>query len=498
MLLLGYDLGSSSVKTTLLDAGTGRVLASATSPETEMTMTAHQAGWAEQDPEIWWEHIVKATRKMLGKCQVAPQDIRAIGIAYQMHGLVVVDKHQQLLRPAIIWCDSRAVNIGDLAFADLGQTRCLTHLLNSPGNFTASKLRWVKENEPELFAKVDRFMLPGDYIALRMTGETTTTASGLSEGILWDFLANQPADLLLDYYGIPPHLLPQIVPTFAPQGQLTSQAASELGLAPGTPITYRAGDQPNNAYSLNVLNPGEIAATAGTSGVVYGINDHYTHDPASRVNTFLHVNHTQLKPSTGTLLCINGTGSQNAWLRHQVFTHQGQSLGYDAINQLAAQAPAGSGGVVVLPFGNGAERPLANRELGGSIHGLQFNRHTQAHLARAAQEGIAAALRYGTDLMASLGIQARTVRAGDANMFLSPIFAQTFANFTGAVVELYNTDGSQGAARAAGVGAGIYSSFTESFTGLERTRSIEPQPSEQDHYEAIYQHWLVQLNRELA
>jgi xylulokinase len=498
MFLLGYDLGSSSVKTTLLDAHTGRPVASATSPETELAMIAHQPGWAEQDPEMWWEHIVKATRQVLEKSQVGPQDIRAIGIAYQMHGLVLIDKAQQVLRPAIIWCDSRAVGIGERAFAALGPNRCLVHLLNSPGNFTASKLRWVQENEPALFDRVDKFMLPGDYIALRLTGEATTTASGLSEGILWDFSANAPADLLLQHYGIPPHLVPRVVPTFAVQGQLTAEAARELGLAPGTPITYRAGDQPNNAYSLKVLYPGEIAATAGTSGVVYGINDQYTYDPESRVNTFVHVNHTKDKPSTGTLLCVNGTGSQNSWLRRTVFTHQGQALDYVAINQLAAQTPVGSGGIVMLPFGNGAERPLANRELGGSIHGLQFNLHTQAHLARAAQEGIAAALRYGTDIMASLGIQTRTVRAGDANMFLSPIFAQTFANFTGAVVELYNTDGSHGSARAAGVGAGIYHNFEESFVGLGHNRSIEPQTQEKDQYEEVYQRWLAQLKKEMG
>jgi xylulokinase len=498
MFLLGLDLGSSSVKSTLLAAETGQVVASATSPQTEMPMQAFQPGWAEQDPEMWWEHIVKATRQVLAKARVPATEIKGIGLAYQMHGLVLVDRHHRALRPSIIWCDSRAVGIGDRAFADLGQAFCLSRLLNSPGNFTASKLRWVAEHEPELLAKAAHFMLPGDYVALRLTGEVVTTASGLSEGILWDFSQHAPAHFLLDHYGLPTHLLPRIVPTFGPQGQVTAQAAAELGLAPGTPVAYRAGDQPNNAYSLNVLYPGEVAATAGTSGVVYGINDQFTYDPQSRVNTFVHVNHTASQPSTGTLLCVNGTGSQNSWLRRTVFGSTGEPLGYEAINQLAAQAPPGSAGVVVLPFGNGAERPLANRELGGSIHGLQFNLHTQAHLARATQEGIAAALRYGTDLMGGLGIRCQTVRAGDANMFLSPIFAQTFANFTGATVELYNTDGAQGAARGAGVGVGIYPNHQAAFVGLARTRTVEPQTQEKDRYEEIYQHWLQRLERELA
>ncbi|MCU0450048.1 MAG: FGGY family carbohydrate kinase [Bernardetiaceae bacterium] len=498
MYLLGYDLGSSSLKATLLRADTGQVVASAQSPATEMGMQAPQPGWAEQDPALWWQHLVAATQQLAAAHPQAAAQVKAIGIAYQMHGLVVVNRQGQVLRPAIIWCDSRAVPLGEAAFAQLGPERCLRHLLNSPGNFTAAKLRWVQQNQPELFAQIDKMMLPGDYLGYRLTGELGTTASGLSEGILWDFPAEAPAQLLLDHWQLPAHLLPPLLPTFGPQGQLLASVATELGLPAGTPVTYRAGDQPNNAYSLQVWQPGEVAATAGTSGVVYGINNAFRYDPASRVNTFLHVTHQAAQPATGTLLCVNGTGSQNSWLRANLFAQAGAALPYPQINQLAGQVPPGSEGLVVLPFGNGAERPLGNRDLGGSLHGLQFNSHTRAHVARAAQEGIAAALRYGVDIMRGLGIEARTVRAGDANMFLSPIFAQTFANFTGSVVELYNTDGSQGAARAAGVGAGIFASHAEAFAGLARTRTIEPEVAQTERYQAIYARWLACLERELA
>ncbi len=491
MYLLGYDIGSSFIKASVIEAATGKLVAAAAAPSVEMSMIAHQPGWAEQEPQTWWENAKAATRQLGQKVDL--HQIRAIGISYQMHGLVVVDKNHRVLRPAIIWCDSRAVTIGEEAFEQLGEEKALSHLFNSPGNFTASKLRWVQQNEPNLYGQIHKCMLPGDYLALCLTGEVTTTASGLSEGILWDFQEEKPADLLLSYYQISTDLLPTIQPTFAPQGFVSRQVAGELGLTAGIPVAYRAGDQPNNAFSLNVLEPGEIAATAGTSGVVYGITDQKQYDQASRVNSFLHVNHAAQAPRYGTLLCINGTGILNSWLRKNA----ANSMGYDQINELAASVPVGSGGLVTLPFGNGAERVLENRLVGASVQSLNFNTHTQAHLLRSAQEGIVFALNYGVDVMKTLGVQPRTVRAGDANMFLSPLFGEAFATVTGAVVELYNTDGAQGAARAAGIGAGIYKTPAEAFQNLKTTRVIEPNLKLKDAYEQAYLQWLTCLERML-
>ncbi|WP_026462631.1 xylulokinase [Adhaeribacter aquaticus] len=500
MYLLGYDIGSSSVKATLLEASSGKAVASAFAPEVEMEMLVQNEGWAEQDPNRWWQYIKETTQRVLQATGIQAADVKAIGIAYQMHGLVVVDKNQNVLRPSIIWCDSRAVQIGNQAFIDLGAEQCLGSYLNSPGNFTASKLKWVKENEPDIYAQIDKFMLPGDFIAMKLSGKAQTTASGLSEGILWNFKENRPAFELLEYYGIDANLIPEIVPTFSRQAEVSEVAAQELGLAPGTPIGYRAGDQPNNAYSLGVLNPGEIAATAGTSGVIYGINQTPAYDPASRVNGFLHVNSTETNPITGTLLCINGTGILNSWLRKNLFTSEKYKYqySYPEINDIASQAPIGADGLTILPFGNGAERILQNKQVGATITGLSLTTHTRGHLARAAQEGIIFALRYGFDIMNKMGIKAKTVKAGDANMFLSPLFAQAFATVTDTVVELYNTDGSQGAARAAGVGAGIYPDYASSFVGLTCTRSLEPQKELQSLYEEIYQRWLKVLENQLA
>ncbi|WP_167606055.1 xylulokinase [Maribellus sediminis] len=491
MHLLGFDIGSSSVKVSLIQGETGAVVASSFYPKQEMKITAHKAGWAEQAPELWWENLKLALADVLNASKVDRESIEAIGISYQMHGLVMVDKNQEVIRPSIIWCDSRAAAIGDRAFEEIGGQRCLTNLLNSPGNFTASKLKWVKDNEPELFARVHKIMLPGDYIAMKLTGAAQTTVSGLSEGIMWNFKENRLADLLFDNYGFSSEIIPEIVPTFVNSGQLSESAAMELGLSTKTKVSYRAGDQPNNALSLNVLNPGEIATTAGTSGVVYGVSDEVKYDPQSRVNTFAHVNHSDVDPRLGVLLCINGTGILNAWLKRMI----GESVSYEEMNELAAGAPIGSAGVSILPFGNGAERVLNNKNIGSQISGVNFNIHKKGHLLRAAQEGIVFSFKYGMDIMANIGINASVIRAGKANMFLSPIFRNTLAGISGATIELYNTDGSVGAARGAGVGSGYYKSFEEAFTNLKKLEVIEPDSSKSAEYTDAYENWKIQLEK---
>ena len=488
MYLLGYDIGSSSVKASLIDAQSGKCLSSAFAPEKEAPIVSRRPGWAEQEPASWLDYLKTATAAVLDAARArvrgfSPADIGAIGISYQMHGLVCVDKDLQVLRPSIIWCDSRAVPYGQQAFERLGADWCLSHLLNSPGNFTAAKLAWVKENESELFGRIWKVMLPGDYVAAYLTGEVCTTAEGLSEGIFWDFVEDRPSTRLLDYFGFEASVLPDVRPTFGVQGRLTAAAAAELGLQAGTPVTYRAGDQPNNALSLGVLNPGEIASTAGTSGVVYGVIGAVAHDPLSRVNVFAHVNHTASDPRLGVLLCINGTGILNAWMRRTV----APDLSYPQMNEAAATVPVGSDGVAILPFGNGAERMLENRDCGCSLHGVNFNRHGRAHFLRAAQEGIVFSFQYGIEIMETMGLKVDRIHAGLANMFQSPLFRETLSGVSGAVIELYDTDGAAGAARGAGIGAGIYSEPKEAFSTLERLAVVEP--ARQDEYRAAYEQW---------
>jgi len=491
MCLLGCDIGSSSVKVSIVDSGTGKTIGSEFYPKEEASIKALRPGWAEQDPASWWEYLKMALKGALEKAAIQGTDIRAIVISYQMHGLVVVDKKLEVLRPSIIWCDSRAVPYGERAFKKLGEEYCLSHLLNSPGNFTAAKLAWIKENEPQLFRSIYKFMLPGDYIAMRLTGEPVTTVSGLSEGIFWDFKNNRVSEELMDYFGFDHDLISTIRPTFGEQGEVTAAVAAELGLKKGTPVTYRAGDQPNNALSLNVLNPGEIAATGGTSGVVYGVNGSVNYDTLSRVNTFAHVNHTSDQTRLGVLLCINGTGILNSWVKRNVAP---EGITYPELNKLAETIAIGSEGLSILPFGNGAERMLRNRQTDCSIEGLNFNIHTKAHIARAAQEGIVFSFKYGMDIMRDMGIDIRVIRAGDANMFLSPVFREALAGVTGAVIELYDTNGAVGAAKGAGMGAGIYQTAAEAFESLEKTDVIEPDAFKADKYCAAYSNWKERLD----
>ena len=487
--LLGFDVGSSSVKASLVDVDNGQMVATAFYPEKEAPIKAVKAGWAEQDPEMWWTNAKLALSKIMAEADAKGSDIKAIGISYQMHGLVCVDKQQKVLRDSIIWCDSRAVPYGEKAFKDLGSEKCLSHLLNSPGNFTAAKLAWVKENEPELFSNIYKVMLPGDYLAMKLSGEINTTISGLSEGMMWDFKEKRPAKFLFDYYGFAEDTIADIVPTFAVQSVVSKAAAEETGLAEGTPISYRAGDQPNNALSLNVFNPGEIASTAGTSGVVYGVLGDVNYDPKSRVNTFAHVNYTEELDRLGVLLCINGTGILNAWVHRNITP----DLSYAEMNELAAQAPIGSDGVTISPFGNGAERVLENKEVGCQIKGINFNKHNRTHIVRAAQEGIVFSFCYGMEIMQQMGMDIKKIHAGKANMFLSPLFRDTLASTSGATIELLETDGSVGAAKGAGMGAGIYKDNVEAFSTLKRIAAIEPDTAKAQQYKEAYERWKENL-----
>lgn len=492
MLLLGLDIGTSSIKASVVDAQTKKVISSAQYPDVESAISSPQAGWAEQDPEMWWEHTQKAIERVNTSGKFNPGDIVSIGISYQMHGLVIVDKNKKVLRPSIIWCDSRAVETGNQAFEKIGKEKALSHLLNSPGNFTASKLAWVKAHEPQIFEQAYKMMLPGDYIAMMLTGEITTSNSGLSEGIFWDFVSNTVSEDVLSCYGFSKDIIPEIRPVFSNHGEVKSDIAASLGLKAGIPVAYKAGDQPNNALSLNVLQPGEIAATAGTSGVVYAVSEQVSYDPQSRINSFAHVNH-QLEGQTriGILLCINGTGILNRWVKENI----AKNIGYAAMNEQAAGVPVGSNGLTILPFGNGAERMLSNQLVGSRFSGLDFNLHSDAHIYRAAQEGIAFSLKYGFDMMQSNGVEPKVIRAGQANMFLSPVFSESLVNSTRTPVELYDTDGAKGAALGGGFGAGVFSSLTETMQGLTLLKTIEPDLSQAPAYEEAYAAWKSELEK---
>ena len=487
MYSIGYDIGSSSIKAALVKTETGRQVALVSEPKVEMEILAPKNGWAEQHPDEWWNHICNATKRLLSEKNINSEDVTGIGIAYQMHGLVIVDKEGNPLRNSIIWCDSRAVEIGQNAFDALGNKKCETQLLNSPGNFTASKLKWVQENEPEVFDRIYKFMLPGDYIAYKLSGAICSTASGLSEGIFWDFKKNDIADWLLDHYGIEKNLVPKIEGTFAVQGKVSQKGAMECGLAEGTPILYRAGDQPNNALSLNVFNPGEVAATGGTSGVVYAITDNLSSKESTRVNNFVHVNYDKRHKRIGKLLCINGAGIQYRWLMKNLDVDS-----YEEMNELAASVPIGSDAVTIHPFGNGAERMLNNKTLGTRMSNINLNIHSKAHLCRAALEGIAFSFVYGMEIMASDGIDPKVIRAGNDNLFRSDIFSITIATLIGQEIEIYNTTGAIGAARACELHKGDFESFGKRIMDNDFVMRFKPSDNK-DAYNIAYQKWKKEL-----
>jgi xylulokinase len=501
-LLLGIDVGSSSIKASLINAESGELISLASSPEKELKINSPETGWAEQDPETWWDHVVIAVNKLFlfnssEKKLSSQYELLGIGISYQMHGLVLVDNQKKILYPSIIWCDSRAVEIGQKAFSDLGEENTLSRLLNAPGNFTASKLKWIKENRPDVYSKIFKIMLPGDYIAMKLTDKIFTTVSGLSEGIFWDFNTMQISKELLAYYGFKEDLIAEQVPTFGYQGELSKQAAFELNLKPGIPVSYRSGDQPNNAFSLNVLEPGEIAATAGTSGVIYYVTKDNIYDRLNRVNTFAHVNYTNENQNKGILLCINGTGIQYSWIKQNILEDK---YTYPELNRMASAIEPGSEGVICYSFGNGAERILENKDVNCQFRGINFNRHNLGHFIRAAQEGIAFSFRYGLDIMKSMGrtagldsMKANVVRAGNSNLFQSKVFREAFVNGCNLNLEIYNTDGSQGAARGAGIGIGFYTSSALAFKGLKVIDKLQPEENLVMKYDSFYQNWKEQL-----
>lgn len=491
MLLLGIDIGTSSVKVSVVESESRQCMASASYPDTEAEILVLNLGWAEQSPETWWSFVRTAILRLHAQNKYQPKNIGAIGIAYQMHGLVMVDSQQKVLRNSIIWCDSRAVDIGNEAFNHIGEEKCLDHLLGSPGNFTASKLGWVKKYEPQIFEKLDKIMLPGDFIAMKLTGNITTSISALSEGMFWDFKEDHLSKDVFDYFDFSSSIIPEIKPVFSEHGKLSSSIATQLSLKAGIPITYKAGDQPNNALSLNVFEPGQMAATAGTSGVIYGVTDQFVYDKESRVNTFAHVNYSERNKRLGVLLCINGTGILNRWIRDL----SGEGRNYSEINALANTVPEGSDGLMILPFGNGAERMLNNRVLSAQFHGLDLNKHHRAHVFRAAQEGIAFSFRYGLDILKENSMNPNIIRASKTNMFLSEVFTQFFSNINQVALEFYEGDGSYGAALGSGIGAQVYKDPIEAFQGRESIKRIDP--SQSSFYEDLFMEWKELLKRQI-
>ena len=489
MYNIGFDLGSSSIKGSIVDSHSGKEILTLSEPKQEMDIISPKTDWAEQDPQKWWDYICNLTKSLISESKIDSAKICAVGISYQMHGLVIVDKNGYPLRNSIIWCDSRAVEIGETALEELGSKKCSENLLNSPGNFTASKLKWVKENEGEIYKNIYKYMLPGDYIAYKLTGVINTTKNGLSEGILWDYKNFNIANWLLDYYEIDSYLTPDLVENFTNQGTITSEASSLTGLPQGIPISYRAGDQPNNALSLNVFKAGEIAATGGTSGVVYAITDNINSNELTRINHFAHVNYSKDNQVLGKLLCINSAGIMYKWLKNI-----SKEDSYEGMNEKANQIEIGSDGLVIIPFGNGAERMFNNKNIGAQFCNLNLNKHTNHHIYRAALESIAFSFVYGIEILKNDNTKINVIKAGNDNLFRSKIFSNTVSTLIDQKIEIYNTTGSIGAARAAGLIDGDFNKFEKNITSNDHVKTFSPNQDKKAYIRA-YENWKIELNR---
>ncbi len=491
MYAIGYDIGSSSVKAALVNLSNGKTVDVVQYPKVEMAITAPFPNWAEQDPKLWWDAVCKTSHELIDKNPGVRNEIKSIGISYQMHGLVLVDKNLKVLRPAIIWCDSRTNQIGKDLSKSLGEKYCFENLLNQPGNFTASKLKWVIENEPEVFKKTQKVLLPGDFIAMKLSGAVNTTVSGLSEGTFWDFKNHKVAEQLMNAINADTDVIPEVLDTFSEHGKISRKASKETGLPVNTPITYRAGDQPNNALSLGVFEPGDIAATGGTSGVVYGVTDLLLNGPNSGINSFAHVNHSKEHPRIGQLLCINGAGSQYAWIRNQLL---GLNTTYADMEKLISPIPIGSEGLRIIPFGNGAERMINNQQTGAQINNLQFNIHSKNHMIRSALEGIAFSFVYGIQLLSDLGINLKNIKVGNDNLFQSEIFSSTIVNLLNCEIQMQDTTGAIGAALASGKAIGAFSDLLEAFSHNQIIKTYKAQNNHKAYYDA-YEDWKKDLNK---
>lgn len=496
MYLLGFDIGSSSIKGALIDAESKKTIRVVSAPDREMPIDSPDRGFAEQDPEMWWKYVCRCSNMLMEHHPEAKNRIGAIGLTYQMHGLVLTDDEGKVLRSSVIWCDSRAVSTGRELEEKLDANAFLGSHYNVPGNFTFSKLRWVQKHQPDIFEQSEKFMLPGDYIAFRMTGEIRTSYTGLSEAILWNFKEGKANEDLLRQWDMDPRLIPGHAPSFATQGYVHATAREELGLDSGgkIPVSYRSGDQPNNAWSLNVNEPGVMAGAGGTSGVLYGISEDPVIDLTQRTNSFAHVNYEPERPRIGVLLCINGAGILYSWIRKNI---TGSDFSYDELERRATSVAPGADGLQFLPFGNGAERMLQNKPVQAHLMQLDLNRHRQDHIIRAGLEGVGFAFVYGYEIMKGLGLASDILRVGNDNLFLSGIFSGLISAMTGMRIEIREATGAVGAALGAGVGAGIYTSPQDAMKDSAVLQTVIPDPELQELYRPYYKLWKTELNNKL-
>ena len=483
MLFLGIDVGTGGTRAVLIDAS-GKVVASYATEHAPFQSAF--PGWAEQDPEDWWRATQQAIRAVLVAAACKPADIDAIGLTGQMHGAVLLDAEGNVLRPSLIWCDTRSAPQCDWLHATLGRERVIELTCNPAlPNFTLTKILWVREHEPQVFARIARILCPKDYIRFRLSGVYAMDVQEASGTLLLDVTHRRWSQPMAEASGVPMEWLPQLFESAEICAALSTPAAAATGLQAGTPIVAGAGDQGAGAVGMGILKPGSVSATIGTSGVVFAATDQPVRDPLGRLHTFCHA----VAGRWHVMGVTQAAGLSLRWFRDAISAGmQGAPASYEQLMALAASAPAGSDGVFWAPYLFGERTPHLDPEVRAAFIGLSAS-HGQAHLVRAVLEGVAYSLRDTFTLFGELGIPVRGVRLGGGGA-RGPLWRQIQADVYGRAVEILTAEegAAYGAALLAGVGAGAWPNVdTACESSIRVAETIQPDADARDVYERGYQ-----------
>jgi xylulokinase len=483
MYLLGIDIGTGGTRALIIDAK-GVVVASAT--EDHQPFVSPQIGWAEQNPSDWWRACGIAVRKALANGNLRSEQIACVGLSGQMHGAVLLDEQNRVVRPALIWCDVRTEKQSQELTAKIGAEK-LINLTCNPAltNFTLTKCLWVRENEPENWNRVRSLMLPKDYVRLRLTGERATDMADASGTLLLDVAHRRWSKEMLQLVQMDESLLPALYESPDICGQVSEAGAAATGLQKGTPVVAGAGDQAAGSTGIGVNAPGAVSATIGTSGVVLAATDHPALDPGGRLHTFCHA-------APGRWLVMGVTqaaGLSLRWFRDQFGSTNGSVESYESLVAEAAKAPAGCDGLLWAPYLMGERTPYLDPEARGMLVGLTAS-HTRAHLIRAILEGVAFSLQDTFTIFQEIKVPVKTIRLGGGGA-RSQLWRQIQADIYGDVVETVAVEegAAYGAAILAAVGVKVWPSVDAACQAVVRVAgkmkpSSEDSPTMQKAYSA--------------
>jgi len=480
MWFLGMDVGTGGTRAVVVDSE-GRLISGASSEHAPFR--AEHPGWAEQDPEDWWRAAQEAIRGALAAAPEPRQPIGALALTGQMHGAVMLDEDGGVLRPALIWCDTRTQPECDWLTERIGYER-LIELTCNPAlpNFTLTKLLWVKTHQPEIFARIRHVMCPKDYVRYRLTGEFAIDVQEASGTLLLDVTHRRWSQPVAEAAGISESWLPRVFESPEICARISESGAAATGLKAGTPVAAGAGDQGAGAVGMGILRPGSVSATIGTSGVVFAATAEPTKDPKGRLHTFCHA-----VPGVWHVMGVTqSAGLSLRWLRDTFFA----GCSYDALSEAAAKVPAGSEGLAWAPYLLGERTPHLDPEVRAAFTGIGMQ-HTAAHFTRAVLEGVAYSLQDTFTLFAELGIPVSGIRLGGGGA-RGGLWRNIQAGVYGHAVEILTAEegGAFGCALMAGVGAGHWSSLDEACgVAIEVAQRIRPEAAEAAAYKTGYASW---------